>query len=82
MFIRKREESHMRSLIIMIFAAMVSVMWLQAEGTAVYFADASLKAVVEAELGITDPTDTEMLGLTNLSATELGIVDQPVLSML
>jgi hypothetical protein len=34
----------------------------------VYFADPKLKAAVETELWITDPTPTEMLGLTDLHA--------------
>ena len=34
----------------------------------VYFADANLKAAVESELGITDPTPTDMLALTILDA--------------
>ena len=41
----------------------------------VYFADANLKAAVEAELGITDPDATDMLELTSLDAPDLGIVD-------
>ena len=40
-----------------------------------YFADANLKAAVEAELGITDPNASDMLGLTYLDAHDLGIVD-------
>ena len=39
----------------------------------VYFADANLKAAVEAELGVTDPTAEDMLGLTGLDAE--GITD-------
>jgi hypothetical protein len=34
----------------------------------VYFADANLKAAVEAELSVTDPTLSDMLGLTHLKA--------------
>jgi hypothetical protein len=41
----------------------------------VYFADANLKAAVEAALGKTDPTPTDMLTLTSLSATACGISD-------
>ena len=40
----------------------------------VTFGDANLKAAVEAKLGKTDPTPTDMLGLTSLSATGQGIV--------
>jgi internalin A len=36
----------------------------------VYFPDARLKAAVEAALGVTDPTPTEMLGLTTLDADQ------------
>ena len=41
----------------------------------VYFADANLKAAVESELGITDPTPTDMLLLTSLVAFGRLIVD-------
>ena len=41
----------------------------------VFFADANLKAAVEAELGISDPTPTDMLGLTVLNAKFSSIVD-------
>ncbi|GAH16678.1 unnamed protein product, partial [marine sediment metagenome] len=34
-----------------------------------YFADANLKAEVEWELGVSNPTESDMLGLTNLSAS-------------
>jgi hypothetical protein len=40
-----------------------------------YFADANLKAAVEAALSVTDPTPSEMLGLTTLSANEKEISD-------
>jgi len=40
----------------------------------VYFADANLKAVVEQELGISDPTPNDMLALTFLDASNRGIV--------
>ncbi len=41
----------------------------------VYFADANLKAAVEQALGVTDPTPTDMLALTELDAAERGISD-------
>ena len=41
----------------------------------VYFADPNLKAAVEGELGITNPNETDMLGLTYLDARQRGIVD-------
>ncbi len=39
----------------------------------VYFADAHLKAAVEAALGKSDPTPSDMLGLTSLFAFDQGI---------
>ena len=42
---------------------------------AVYFADPNLKTAVEQELGISDPTPTDMLGLTNLLVNYKGIAD-------
>ena len=41
----------------------------------VVFNDTNLKASVEAELGLNDPTSDDMLGLTFLSAAHLGISD-------
>ena len=41
----------------------------------VYFADANLEAAVEEKLGVTDPTPTDMLALTTLTARVKGIVD-------
>jgi len=40
----------------------------------VYFADEHLKAAVEEILWTTDPTPTDMLGLTSLNVTDKGIV--------
>jgi hypothetical protein len=40
----------------------------------VHFVDAALKAVIEAELWIPDPTPTDMLGLTSLNLSNKGIV--------
>jgi len=59
-------------LIVVLIAAMPGV--VKAEEP-VYFADANLNACVEATLGITDPTPTDMLGLTSLGCTYSGIVD-------
>ena len=39
----------------------------------VYFGDTNLKAAVESKLGITDPTPTDMLVLTSLTASKGGI---------
>jgi len=41
----------------------------------VYFADANLKAAVEQALGISDPTPTDMLALTELTATYKAIAN-------
>ncbi|MCP4614258.1 MAG: DUF1080 domain-containing protein, partial [Planctomycetes bacterium] len=41
----------------------------------VYFADPNLKAAVEAQLGMSDPTETDMLGLTALNTEHMGITD-------
>lgn len=41
----------------------------------VHFADANLKAAVEARLGILDPTPTDMLALGFLGANFSGIAD-------
>jgi len=41
----------------------------------VYFVDANLKACVEAALGITDPTPTDMLALGSLTCQNRGITD-------
>jgi len=41
----------------------------------VYFADVNLQSAVEEELGITDPTPTDMLNLTYLDASNRGISD-------
>ncbi len=41
----------------------------------VYFADANLKAAVEAGLGISDPTAEDMLNLTYLDAGQRSITD-------
>lgn len=41
----------------------------------VIFADAYLKAAVEAALGVTDPNATDMLALTFLTVDERGIAD-------
>ncbi len=48
--------------------------WVCAE-TPVYFTDDTLKAAVEAELWISDPTPEDMLGLTSLYAGDDGIAD-------
>ncbi len=59
-------------LIVVLMAAM-PVLALAEEP--VYFADAKLKARVMAALGITDPTPTDMLGLTSLTCTHKNFAD-------
>lgn len=44
-------------------------------GEPVYFPDANLKSAVEAQLGISNPTPTDMLGLTFLDASRSEIAD-------
>ena len=41
----------------------------------VHFTDGNLKAAVEEVLWVSDPTPTDMLGLTSLNVTEKDIVD-------
>ncbi len=41
----------------------------------VHFDDASLKAAVETALGVTDPTASDMLGLTRFMANMASITD-------
>jgi len=41
----------------------------------VHFADPNLKAAVEEELGVTDPTRSDMLALVSLDARNRGIID-------
>ena len=43
--------------------------------TPVHFTDPALKAAIEEELGVTDPTPTEMMELRRLTAREKGIAD-------
>jgi hypothetical protein len=51
---------------------LVGVLWGEEP---VHFGDAGLKAAVENELWTTDPTATDMLGLTSLNANLMGIDD-------
>jgi hypothetical protein len=57
----------------------ISLLWLLVSSTpaesAVYFADPRLKATVEAELWVTNPTATDMLELTSLNIGTQGITD-------
>ena len=56
-------------------ALIIAMPSLALAGDPVYFADPNLKATVETELGVTDPNASDMLGLTSLTAYNLGIVD-------
>ncbi|MHC4533079.1 MAG: leucine-rich repeat domain-containing protein [Planctomycetota bacterium] len=58
----------MRKKIYFIFIYITAMSCLAPAQEPVHFADANLKAVVEETLGITDPTPTDMLGLTELYA--------------
>ena len=55
-----------------LIAAMPGLAWAEEP---VYFADANLKAAIEERLGVADPTQTDMLGLTDLVAEDRGITD-------
>ena len=63
----------MRCAIVLLVVGLTATVVLAEEP--VYFPDVNLRAAVEAELGITDPTPTDMLGLTYLDAGGRGIVD-------
>ena len=60
---------------------LLAIVWLLALSQAVkaedpvYFADANLKAAVESALGISNPTPTDMLLLTSLSAGSCDVID-------
>ncbi|MCP4262232.1 MAG: choice-of-anchor D domain-containing protein, partial [Planctomycetes bacterium] len=41
----------------------------------VYFVDPNLKAAIEAQLSVSDPTTADMLGLTYLDASDMSITD-------
>lgn len=61
---------------IVVFSILVAVPLVSvSRAQPVHFADANLKAAVEMALGISDPTPTDMLGLTRLFAGSKGIVE-------
>jgi len=67
-----------RTKAVVILLALVGLLGLSQLAMAedpVYFPDANLTAAVERALGISDPTPTDMLSLTNLNANDRGIVD-------
>ncbi|MBW1823862.1 MAG: leucine-rich repeat domain-containing protein [Deltaproteobacteria bacterium] len=67
-----------RTKVVAILLALVGLLGLSQLTMAedpVCFVDANLKAAVESALGISDPTPTDMLSLTNLNANDRGIVD-------
>jgi len=68
------KKKALQLLILSVCLLMGSVASVMAEDP-VYFVNASLKAAVEEELGITDPTPTDMLSLTTLNASYRGISD-------
>jgi hypothetical protein len=75
---RKKETRMKRSFLILFPCILLFVMAGVNEALGedpVYFADTNLKAAVEAALGITDPTPTDMLGLTYLNAGGKAIVE-------
>jgi hypothetical protein len=59
-------------LALLLWVSPVGCVWAE---DPVYFADPKLKGAVQAELWISDPTPTDMLGLTDLYAGGLGITD-------
>ena len=61
-----------------LLVALVGFLWLSVPAGAedpVYFVDFNLKAAVEDALWISDPTPTEMLGLSSLNAEREGIAN-------
>ncbi|MCJ7721037.1 hypothetical protein MUO98_01330, partial [Candidatus Bathyarchaeota archaeon] len=55
---------------------LVTAISCAAQGTEpVYFADPNLKAAVEGQLGVVDPTPTDMFFLSTLNANNRGITD-------
>ena len=72
------KTKRIRIRVTIILGALFGLLWFSSLAKAeepVYFADANLKAVVEDTLGVIDPTPTDMLSLTILSADAKGIVD-------
>ncbi len=63
----------MRRNMLVALTLVIAVVGTAAAETPVYFADATLKAIVEASLGKTDPTPTDLLALTGVTAEEEGI---------
>lgn len=64
-----------KSILISFIVGILAISGVSRAEDPVYFADSNLKATVEAELGITNPTPTDMLGLTYLLASYDGIFD-------
>ena len=52
---------------------MVCIWLSEATAQPVPFVDVNLKAAVEAELGVTDPTVNDILGFTSFNNTSAGI---------
>jgi len=60
---------------LMALAGLLGLSQLVMAQAPVYFADANLKAAVESQLGISDPTPTDMRSLTSLDTNNSGIED-------
>ncbi len=62
-------------IVVLISATIFAVSTTATAEDPVHFADPALEAAVEAQLGVTDPTPSDMLALTGLGACNLGIAD-------
>ena len=65
----------MRRMALFAVALMAATNAAVSNGGAVRFADPNLKAAVEKQLGVREPTAADMLKLTELAANERGIVE-------
>ena len=65
----------MRKKALFVTFLIASISYLAPAQEPVHFEDANLKAAVELTLGITNPTQTDMLSLTNLIASAREISD-------
>ena len=69
------EEIEIKRIVCLIVVLLTTMPGLALAEEPVYFADANLKACVEAHLGIHNPTPTDMLGLTSLRCSFRGIAE-------
>jgi len=74
-FSTKTNRQFHYSSILMITLSAIGLAFGNVSAQAVYFADPNLKAAVEAQLGVSDPTATDMLDLTSLDASGRDITD-------